>query len=76
MDQLKSDKKREEVEKVLLTFYLKCTKIYGKHECPLDKGKICSIYEDTHSTNECPILPSLKNIFQMKFVEMEEDNFF
>jgi len=51
----KSNKKKEK-EEPLAIYYSICKKKHALHEFPLNKTKICSLYNGKHDTNECECL--------------------
>jgi len=64
MDTLHIKRKQEEVERALAIFFPRYTSRHPRNECPLNSIEVCSVCEENHSTDKCPSLPGLKDVYQ------------
>jgi hypothetical protein len=72
LDTFLENKKKQEVDLVLVVFYSRCRIKHPLRECPLDNIEICGICEQIHDTKSFPSLPKLKEIYQGDTGEMEQ----
>eukprot|EP00253_Pinus_taeda_P033127 PITA_33127 len=69
LDVLQAKQKQMEAEQNLAIFYPRCRKKHSHKECPLDTIQTCAICTRDHSTESCPSLPRLKEVYK----EVEEE---
>jgi len=64
MDTLHIKRKEEEVERALDIFCPRCTRRHPQNECPLSSIEVFSVCEEDHSTDKCPSLLKLQDVYQ------------
>lgn len=64
LDTMNIKRKQEEAERALAIFCPRCTRRHPKNECQLNYIDICSVCEEIHSTDKCPSLSRLKDVYQ------------